>query len=184
MTENCGAFFPSATWSSTSSQPKARRSSISKATFTAAIDRVAVLRGERLIYRIRRLTRTPLQLPDRLAVDDRANGTPFQFPAIKWRIARERFARFSRPFHIWIDQRDVGLRANRQRAGIDFQQLRRLQREHLDQPVDRNRFPFVHQNIDEQSELGFEPDNSERRLIEFNFLFKGSVRRMIAAKNR
>jgi hypothetical protein len=42
----------------------------------------------------------------------------------------------------------------------------------------------VHQNIDEQPELGFEPDNSERRLIEFDFLFKGSVRRMIAAKNR
>src|SRR5207253_9597973 len=56
--------------------------------------------------------------------------------------------------------------------------------EHLDQPVDRNCFSLVYQNINEQAELGFEPDNSERRLIEFDLLFKGGVRRMIAAKNR
>src|SRR5256885_739442 len=117
------------------------------------------------------------------AVYDRADRAPLQFPAIKRSIARERFACSSRPFNFWIDQRDVGLHTDRQRARVNFQQPRRLQREHLDQPIHRNRFPFVHQNIDEQSELGFEPDNSERRLIEFDFLFKSSVRRMIAAKN-
>ena len=36
------------------------------------------------------------------------------------------------------------------------------------------RFPFVEQNIDEQSELRLEADNSERRLIELDFLFKGA----------
>ncbi len=34
------------------------------------------------------------------------------------------------------------------------------------------------------TELRLEADNSERRLIELDFLFKGGVRRMIAAKNR
>ena len=44
--------------------------------------------------------------------------------------------------------------------------------------------PFVNEEIDEQSEFGFEPDDSKRRLVELDFLFKPGVRRMIAAQNR
>ena len=111
---------------------------------------------------------------------------PFSFQPSKGCVARQRLelGRVDRPFQIGIDQGDVRFCANRQRAGIKLQQFRGLDREHFDQPVDGNRFPFVQQNIDEQSELRLEADNSERRLIELDFLFKGGVRRMIAAKNR
>src|SRR5438874_8997926 len=42
----------------------------------------------------------------------------------------------------------------------------------------------MHQNINEQAKLGFKSYDSKRRLIEFDFLFKGGVRRMVAADNR
>src|SRR2546427_510215 len=63
-------------------------------------------------------TAEALRLPNRFTAYDRADRASLQFPAIKRSIARERFARFSPPFHFWIDQRDVGLRSTRQRGGI------------------------------------------------------------------
>src|SRR2546423_9596212 len=43
---------------------------------------------------------------------------------------------------------------------------------------------FVDEQIDEQSELSFEADNSKRGLIELDFLFELRVRRVVRAQDR
>jgi len=59
-----------------------------------------------------------LQLPNRLAGDDGANGTPFQFPAVKWSVARSRkrilFA--ERPFQFGIDDCNVRVYTGAERS--------------------------------------------------------------------
>ena len=43
---------------------------------------------------------------------------------------------------------------------------------------------LVHELIDENSKLGFETDDPERRLVELNFLFKPGMRRVVRTQNR
>ena len=71
----------------------------------------------------------------------------------------------------------------RQRARLDLQQPRRIDREHLDQPRQVDRLVLVHEQIEKQSELRLESDDPKRRLIELDFLLELRVRRVIAAQN-
>ena len=94
-----------------------------------------------------------------------------------------KFFRPDGPRHFRIDQRHVGWRACRQRARTKFEQLRRLDRVHLDQPREIDFAMLVHEQIEEQTQFSLEPDNPERRHVEFDLLFELGMRRMIRSQN-
>ena len=110
---------------------------------------------------------------------------PFQFPAVERRVARQALAgvRVHRPFQLRIDQRHIGRDTGRECPRLQLQQARRIDREHLDQSRQIDRLLFVHEQIDEQSELRLQSDDAKRRLIELHFLLKFRVRRMIARQD-
>ena len=67
---------------------------------------------------------------------------------------------------------------------MELKKFRRLDGVHLDQTRNVNLAMFVDQQIDENPKFRLESNNSERRLIEFDFLFEFCVRRMIRTQDR
>src|SRR6516162_8529744 len=76
------------------------------------------------------------------------------------------------------------MRADRQRAGVNLQQPRRLDRVHLNQSRDIDRAMFLHEQVEEQAELRLQPNNAKWRGIKFYFLFKMSMRGVIGTQDR
>src|SRR6202165_2801989 len=166
MERKSSELFQSATWSSTSSPARARPSRIWRITSAAGTaDKVGAVHPNR--PRAIEVNRPYLQLPNGFPAHHCPDRAPFYLPAIEGRIARRRLelVDLDRPFQVRIDQSDIGRSADRKSSRFQFQQFRRLDRVHLDQTHDIDLAVLMHQQIEKQSQLGFESDNSKRRRI-------------------
>ena len=124
--------------------------------------------------------------PDRLSGNHRPHRAAAPSVTMEGRVfrQRERGVFIEGPIEIRVDERDVSRGAGGECAAVELEERGGLGSVECDQAREVDGAALVDEDVVEGGELGFEPGDAERGMVDFDLLLVGGVRGVVAAKDR